>query len=96
MKVRWTLLATADFNEAKHFIASEHPVAARRLAGDLTKLLMRLRRYPYLGKPGREENLREIYLSRFPYMVAYQVKDNNIDIIRFLHDRQSWTPTDES
>lgn len=73
------------------WIASENPVAARRLLGTYTLLLRRLGDFPESGRryvpnvPSRLD-LRCVPLPRFStYLVFYRVHQDRVEVVRFLH-----------
>jgi toxin ParE1/3/4 len=45
---------------------------------------------PYLGRPGRVEDTRELVVSGTPYIVVYTVLDDLVVIIAVQHDAQKW------
>lgn len=74
------------------YLNERNPAAAQRIYAALVESMERLRDHPYLGRPGRVANTRELYLNRTPYLVIYRVTDDQIEIAHILHVRQQWPP----
>ena len=47
-----------------------------------------------MGRAGRVLRTRELVITKFPYIVPYQVRDNNIYILRVLHTSRIWDKED--
>lgn len=59
MKLRWTRLALADFEQAHDHIAQDNPEAARQIAQCILEATELLLKYPRIGRVGDEEDSRE-------------------------------------
>ncbi len=44
----------------------------------------------HLGRPGRVKGTRELVVTRTPYIVAYRLKRQSIQILRVLHGARLW------
>ena len=44
-----------------------------------------LKDMPHRGRIGREEGTRELFFPLAPYVAAYRVKDQSIEILRVYH-----------
>lgn len=45
---------------------------------------------PAIGRAGRILGTREFVISKYPYILPYQVKENTIYILRVLHTSRKW------
>ena len=75
------------------YIARENPQAAARIAKQIWHAGASLGDNPRMGRPGRLPDSREWVVNRTPYVLAYRIKSNQIEIMRVLHGRQSWPET---
>jgi len=46
--------------------------------------------HPYLGRPGRVTGTRELVVTSTPFIVAYQVVDDRIEILAVFHGARIW------
>jgi len=44
--------------------------------------------FPGIGRDGRERGTQEILVN--PFVVVYRLRDETIEILRILHQRQQW------
>lgn len=90
MEVKWTVSALLDLQEIRAYIAGEKLWAAARVADRIRTSVDLLRRFPRLGREGRVSGTRELVVSRTPFLVAYLIKQDQIEILRVLHGAQKW------
>ena len=83
----WTAAASADRTRALEFIATDNPIAARRLALALDQATTRLMAFPQRGRQGLLPGTREL-VTVPPYVVVYQVQDDAVVILRVWHAAQ--------
>jgi toxin ParE1/3/4 len=46
--------------------------------------------HPYLGRPGRVANTRELVVTSTPFIVAYRVVSDRIEILAVFHGARRW------
>ena len=97
--IRWTEPASADFLGIIEWISSDNPSAAARVGRRILNAIEMLSTHPYLGKPGRLPDTRELGVARMPYLVVYLVEQGVIElepprvvILRVLHGAMMWPP----
>jgi len=56
---------------------------------ELYEVILSLRTSPRRGRVGREEGTRELVVSRLPYIVAYRVRDEAVEILHIYHGAQN-------
>jgi toxin ParE1/3/4 len=47
-------------------------------------------RFPEIGRTGRVEGTRELVISGTPFIAAYKVEQQKVEILRVLHESQMW------
>ncbi len=80
--------ARADLRRIRNYIGQENPHAASRLAVELLAACDRLGMFPERGRLGFVRGTREL-TSVWPYVIAYRVKDQEIEIVRIWHGAQN-------
>ena len=91
MRLRWTRLAECDLDDIADYIGLDSPAAAARVILELieqTETL--LTRHAALGRAGRLLGTRELVIQGLPYVIAYRVRDNDVEILRVLHTSRRW------
>jgi toxin ParE1/3/4 len=91
LRLRWTRRADRDLDEIAAYIGQDSPAAAARVVLELidqTETL--LSGHPALGRAGRVLGTRELVIGSLPYIVAYRVRDEAIEVLRVLHASRRW------
>ena len=93
MRIVWTDISLRDLAAARAFIARENPTAADRQIERVFAAVATLLDFPEIGRVGRREGTRELVIGRTPYIAAYRLRGDAIEILRVLHERQRWPET---
>jgi addiction module RelE/StbE family toxin len=88
--VRWTRRALMRLDQIGAHIAKDNPEAAARVVAHIAASVKALTEHPAMGRAGRLSGTRELVVSQFPYIVAYRVTAETIDILTVLHGAQQW------
>jgi toxin ParE1/3/4 len=92
LNIVWLPPAVTDKDEILDYIAEHSPIAALGVDAQIEQQVSQLADYPFIGRKGRIENTYELLISRTPYLVAYQIRDNQIQILHVFHERRNWHP----
>lgn len=87
MRVVFLSLAISDLVSIRSYIGKENPEAAQQVAARLKSIVQKLATLPSLGKAGRVSGTRELVtpkIGKTIYIVVYRVKENRLEILRFL------------
>ena len=76
--------------EIRDRIAQDNPAAAARVVARIRGAVEQLAAAPGIGRPGRVHGTRELIVTRTPYIVAYRVRDNRVEVVTVLHGAQRW------
>ncbi len=83
MLVVWDEDALSDLETIGAFIAQDSPSAARRVA-------RLLETSPHLGRPAMgREGVRELTISRYPYVLVYEIANEELRILAVVHQAQN-------
>ena len=95
--VVWSIDALQDNLEILRYIAEDNHFAAERVVAAIEEAGNNLGEMA-TGRPGRVGGTYEKPLTRFPYIIAYEMRDvagrESIVIVRIIHTSRDW-PTDE-
>ncbi|NIM18546.1 MAG: type II toxin-antitoxin system mRNA interferase toxin, RelE/StbE family [Candidatus Aminicenantes bacterium] len=90
MRVRWLLKAVNDLEDLQEYIAFDNPYAASRQVEIILEAAARLEENPYIGRDGRVKGTRELVIPKTPFIAAYRIKDDVVEILRVLHGARKW------
>jgi len=88
--VRWTKRARRRLDEIGSRISEDNPAAAARVVTAIAHGIEQLRDAPGRGRPGRIRDTRELVVVGTPYLVAYRVHANDIEVLTIQHGAQLW------
>lgn len=89
MRLRWTRLALADFENAHDYVAEDNSQAARRVAERLLAATATLIDQPRIGRPGEDEATREWRGPNTPYLLVYRIHGDVTELLRVWHTRRN-------
>ena len=90
MPIQWTQRARRQFLSIIDSALEDNPSAAKRVYDAITHSISRLVTFPEMGRRGRVPGTRELVITSQPYIVAYRIRGQTIDIIAILHGAQKW------
>ncbi len=91
MRLRWTSLAERDLEAIAEYVGQDSPAAAARVVLELIdQAATLLPAHPAIGRPGRVLGTRELVIGHLPYIIAYRVRDRDVEIVRVLHTSRAW------
>lgn len=83
--------AQADLQTIYDYLNERSPEGCLRVLTSLEACFVQLERFPLLGYIGRVEDTRELQVSRYPYLIIYDLPDaTQIHVLRILHSAQKW------
>jgi toxin ParE1/3/4 len=90
MRIDWAGPAINDLRSLRAYIARDNTAAADRQVDRILIAVAGLARFPESGRPGRRPETRELVVGRTPYLVAYRLNGDRIEVLRVLHSRRQW------
>ena len=90
MRVRWLTRATKALIVAHDYIAKDNPKAAREFFRHAITTVELLAQHPQTGRPGRVPSTRELVLVKYPYIIPYRVKSQEVQILHVFHSSRVW------
>lgn len=68
----------------------DNPAAADRQIERILAAIAGLLQFPEIGRPSRRSGTREMVVAGTPYIAAYRLRRDVIEVLRVLHGRQRW------
>jgi toxin ParE1/3/4 len=90
VRLRWSAAARHDFIEARDFIASENPAAARSWAIRIRRSVHRVHRFPLAGQALEQTGLRATTVPGTSHRIVYAVQPDAIVIVALWHGAREW------
>ena len=82
----------ADFEAAIDYLAVDHPGVALQMSRQIRSEVTQLKRSPWIGRPGRVTDTRELVIARSPDIAVYSVSESIVRVLRTLHGAREWPP----
>jgi len=86
----WTVSALSDLDVTLEHIAQDNPEAAQAVGQRILAAVARLDQFPEIGRAGRRQGTRELAIPRLPYLLVYQLREQNVVLLRVLHSSLLW------
>ena len=91
MEVRFSESSLEDLRSIREYICANNEVAAKMVVAHILEQVETILVHnPAIGRAGRILRTREFVVSKYPYIVPYQVRENTIYILRILHTSRKW------
>jgi toxin ParE1/3/4 len=89
MRIVWGDGARLDFSRIITFLDQRSPAAARRIGDRILAAVALLERFPEIAPASsRHRGLRQLVVTRSPYLVIYRVHAQNVEIRAVVHAKQ--------
>ena len=92
--ILFSTLANEDLYSIKKYIYNDNIEASKTVIKHIITSIEKLKENPAIGRAGRILRTRELVITKYPYIIPYQVRDNNIYILRVLHTSRAWNKKD--
>jgi addiction module RelE/StbE family toxin len=96
MRIIWLEEAERDLDRIVERIAEDNPAATLSVLATLRESPRALAEHPRFGRPGRVEGTRELGVSGLPYILPYEIRDQEIRILAVMHTSRKWPDTFEN
>ena len=90
LKLKWTKRALQQLKEAQEYISKDNPAVANDVAKHIAEASRLLLAQPQIGRTGRVKGTREWVVNKSPYLLAYTVENNTLQILSVIHSKQDW------
>lgn len=76
--------------ESANHIAEDRPESAWRIAQTIVQSIAALSTFPNRVRTGRVEGTRELVFVSLPFIAIYEVRSDDVQVLRILHGAQRW------
>jgi toxin ParE1/3/4 len=90
MRLVWTNAAVIDLEQISDYLFETNPELATPTVLRIFESVSELKSFPRRGRPGRKEGTRELVLTQLPYLVVYEIVEQDIRVLRVLHGARRW------
>ena len=90
MRIRWTQRALRALDGIAEYIARDRPTAARWIVRRVRESATKLGSFPSIGRAGRVPRTRELVIDGTPFIIAYRVREETVEILAVLHSSRKW------
>jgi len=90
MKVVWSAVSVRHLHEVVEYLQGESSSGAKTIRRRILETVRRVGQMPYSGRVGRIDGTREAVVPRSPYIVAYQVSVDAVEILGIWHGARLW------
>jgi toxin ParE1/3/4 len=88
MRIRWTVPAADDLENIKRYLTENFPHLTQSTVLKIYESARSLKTMPSRGRNGRRSGTRELVLTPLPYIIAYRIKNETVEILNIWHDAQ--------
>lgn len=91
VEVRFSESSLEDLRSIREYICANNEESAKKVVAHILEQVETILIHnPAIGRAGRILRTREFVVSKYPYIVPYQVRENTIYILRVLHTSRKW------
>ena len=90
MIVRFTSKALDDLDHIHERIAADRPASANMIIRQIREATTALSDFPHRGRLGRVKQTGELVVHRTSFIIAYRVRQTEIDILSIVHAARRW------
>jgi len=82
--------ARDDLRYIKEFLYERNQEACKKVLNYIFESIEKIPNNPNIGRIGKVLRTREFVLPKYPYFIVYQIKDENLLILRILHTSRKY------
>lgn len=90
MRVSLTPSSERDLEEIEAYIAADNASAVIDTVLRVIDSIEHLSAHPLMGREGRIVGTREWVVPGTPFIAAYRIRDNTVEVLRVLHGARKW------
>lgn len=90
MLFKWLRRVLENLDEEATYIAKDSPRMAAEFVLHMRGSAAMLVDQPNRGRPGRIVGTRELFVTRFSYVLPYRVRGGSVEILRLFHTDKKW------
>lgn len=92
VQIVWLPEARSERAELIDYIAERNMLAAFSVDDQISRQVEQLIAFPHLWRRGRAPGTFELVVSQTPYILAYRLHGDEVQILHVFHERRDWPP----
>jgi len=88
MMIRYSARAIRNLDGIREYIEKDNPEMAWVVASFIRRSIMVLNEWPFRGRATEKESIRRLVVTNYPYVVYYQIRDEDVLIVSVMHTAQ--------
>ena len=88
MRIRWLEKALCEVAEITEYMGQDDVDTAKNAVSCIRERIAGLAHQPNQGRPGRVTGTREPVMDKYPFIIPYRVRGEEVHILRVFHTSQ--------
>lgn len=81
----WTERVIRHLEAELDYYGRINPALAKELSIIIKDSIANISKMPGIGRPGKKIGTRELILNKYPYVLAYRVRNEALEILAIIH-----------
>lgn len=86
--VLWTERVISNLESELDYYGRINPTLAKELSIIIKESVLNIANMPGIGRPGKKLGTRELVLNKYPYILAYRVRNETLEILSIVHQNR--------
>jgi len=92
VKLSYSKRALGQIDAALGYVSLRSPAGAAKIEARMAAILALAQIQPLIGVRTRVDAVRRVFLTPYPYLIDYQIADDEIIVLRFRHASRDPAP----
>ena len=88
VKVLWTKRSISNLEAELNYYGQINPNLAKELSNIVKDSIEKIQFMPGIGREGKKISYREYVLQKYPYIIAYRVRNNVLEVLAIIHQQR--------
>jgi toxin ParE1/3/4 len=88
MNILWTKRALSNLEAELDYYGRINPVLAKELTTIIRESINNIANMPGIGRAGKKIGIRELVISKYPYILAYRVRAEVLEVLAVIHQNR--------
>jgi toxin ParE1/3/4 len=84
----WTERAINNLEAELDYYGRINPTLAKEISIIMKDSVTSIANMPGIGRPGKKLGTRELVLNKYPYIIAYRVRNETLEILSVIHQHR--------
>ena len=88
INVLWTTRAITNLEAELDYYGKINPALAKELSIIIKESVINIANLPGIGRPGKKIGSRELIINKYPYVLAYRVRNEILEVLAIIHQQR--------